>query len=123
MNQREMLRLLAFSRDKSTVPENIFKYTNYNEEEDCFITPDPTSIRKYKIVAVTVSYAGRLPNNGILNHFTHVFIDEAGHSVESEALGCMALTTKQSLENPPVIVLAGGKTYSYSTTNVIAYFI
>lgn len=54
VNQREMLRLLAFSRDKSTVPENIFKYTNYNEEEDCFVTPDPTSIRSYKIVAVTL---------------------------------------------------------------------
>ena len=109
MNHREMLRLLAFSRDKSTVPENIFKYTNYNEEEDCFVTPDPTSIKSYRIVAVTLTSAGKLPNNGVCNHFTHVFIDEAGHAVESEALSCMALTTKQSLKNPPVTVLAGGK--------------
>ncbi|KAL3776572.1 hypothetical protein ACHAW5_000336 [Stephanodiscus triporus] len=104
---RQMLRLVAFSRDKATVPDNILKYANYDEDKDCFTNPEADVIKRYQIVAVTTSYAGRLPNLGVLHHFTHVFIDEAGHSVECEAIGCLALTTKQSTSNPPVTVLAG----------------
>jgi helicase MOV-10 len=104
---RQMLRLVAFSRDKATVPDNILKYANYDEDKDCFTNPEPDVIKRYKIVAVTTSYAGRLANLGVLDHFTHVFIDEAGHSVECEAIACVALTTKQSASNPPVTVLAG----------------
>ena len=103
----DMFRLMAFSRDKASVPEKILEYTKYNEEENCFSAPDPITIKEYKIVAATISYAGRLPNNGIVDHFTHVFVDEAGHSVESETLGCLAQVTTQRLENPPAIVLAG----------------
>ena len=107
VSPREMLRLVAFSRDKATVPDHILQYTNYEEQQDCFISPDPSAIKKYKIVAVTVSSGGKLPNNGVLNHFTHVFIDEAGHSIESEAIGCLAQVTKQNAQKPPAVVLAG----------------
>ena len=107
VGRREMLRLIAFSRDRATVPDQIFRYANYDEDKDCFANPDPNVIMSYRIVAATTSYAGRLPTLGVLDHFTHVFIDEAGHSVECEALGCLALTTKQSARNPPVTVLAG----------------
>ena len=107
VTKREMLRIVAFSRDKATVPDQIIGYTNYNREKDCFISPVPDSIKNFKIVAITTSYAGRLPNIGIMDHFTHVFIDEAGHSVEPEALGCLALALKQCTSNPPVTVLAG----------------
>lgn len=107
VTRSEMLRLVAFSRDKSSVPDEILEYTNYNEEEDSFPAPDPTAIKSYKIVAVTISYAGRLPNIDVRDHFTHVFIDEAGHSVECEALGSLVLAAKQDPDNPPVTVLAG----------------
>jgi superfamily I DNA and/or RNA helicase len=107
LTKRVMLRLVAFSRDKASVPEHILGYTNYNEDANCFVSPDPDSIKSFQLVAITTSYAGKLPNLGIIDHFSHVFIDEAGHSIEPEALGCLAMTTKQDTSNPPVIVLAG----------------
>jgi helicase MOV-10 len=104
---RDMLRLIAFSRDKGTVPTNILRFAKYDEQMDCFANVIPDDIKKFKIVAVTTSYAGRLYNLGIADHFSHVFIDEAGHSTEPEALGCLALASRQSTKNPPVTVLAG----------------
>ncbi|KAL7534989.1 hypothetical protein ACHAXR_006195 [Thalassiosira sp. AJA248-18] len=103
----EMLRLVAFSRDKASIPDGIFEYTNFVEEHNCFMMPDLATIRGVKIVAVTISYGGKLPNQGIVDHFTHVFIDEAGHSIESEAIGCLASVTKQNPMQPPFTVLAG----------------
>ena len=103
----ELLRLNAFSREKSSVPESIIDFTKYDDDKGCFITPEPGVIKSYKTVATTVSYGGRLPNLGIMGHFTHVFIDEAGHSMECETLACLALATKQDDSNKPVVVLAG----------------
>lgn len=105
VSKSEMLRLVAFSRDRDSVPEHILPYTSFNEDGNCFVTPDPSIIKSYRIVAVTISSGGKLFNQGISDHFTHVFIDEAGHSVESEAVGCLFLATKQS--SNPVTVLAG----------------
>eukprot|EP01083_Nonionella_stella_P060763 158503_1 len=98
-----MLRLVAYSRDKSTIPELILNYSNYHESLDSFTTPSASEIKRYLIVATTIANAGKLSNNGILDHFTHVFMDEAGHSIESEAIGSMVLSTNPSL----VIELAG----------------
>lgn len=107
ITRSDLLRLNAFSRDKASMPTSIIDFTQYDDEEQCFITPEPHVIKSYKIVATTVSYGGRLPNFGILDHFTHIFIDEAGHSVECETLGCLALATKQTTSDKPAIVLAG----------------
>ena len=106
-NSNEMLRLMAFSRDKTTVPAKIFEYTIFNESKNCFTTPHSSVIKRYQIVATTVASGGKLPNNGVMDHFTHVFIDEAGHSVEAEALACLVAVTKQDYRNPPAVTLAG----------------
>jgi len=107
VSPREMLRLNAYSRDKGTVPEDVMGYSKYNEEECSFHMPDMTTVKGYKVVAMTISSAGKLPNHGILDHFTHVFIDEAGHSIEAEAIACFVSVTKQDEHNPVVTVLAG----------------
>jgi helicase MOV-10 len=107
VNNREMMRLMAYSRDKATVPSHILQYTNYDEDNDCFITPHSSIIMRFSIVATTIASAGKLPNNGIINHFTHVFIDEAGHSIEAEALACLVSVTKQDDMSPPAVTLAG----------------
>jgi superfamily I DNA and/or RNA helicase len=107
VSSREMIRVMAYSREKRSVPESIIKFANYDDASDCFVMPDVDVLKQYKIVAVTVSYGGRLYNNGIQDHFTHVFLDEAGHSIEAEAIACLALVTKHSESDPPVTVLAG----------------
>lgn len=41
----------------------------------------------YRIVACTLTMSGSLVTLGIRRgHFTHIFIDEAGHAMEPEAL-------------------------------------
>ncbi|KAK1734945.1 MOV10-like RNA helicase [Skeletonema marinoi] len=107
VSTREMIRIMAFSREKRAVPDSVMSYTNYDEETDSFVMPEVEDLMNYKIVAVTISYGGRLFNNGIQNHFTHVFMDEAGHEIEASAIGCLASVTKYSHSSPPVIVLAG----------------
>jgi len=104
---REMIRVMAYSREKRAVPDTVMNYTNYDEETDTFVMPDAEDLMDYKIVAVTIAYGGRLFNHGIQNHFTHVFMDEAGHEIEASAIGCLASVIKYSHSNPPVIVLAG----------------
>jgi len=100
----EMLRLLAFSRDKKNVPADVFPYSCFDESQNAFVTPSQKIIKKMKIVAVTLSSGGKLPNEGITGHFTHVFMDEAGHAIEPLALSCFAEVTKSS---ESVLVLAG----------------
>ncbi|KAL7464449.1 hypothetical protein ACHAXS_004786, partial [Conticribra weissflogii] len=104
----EMIRIIAYSRDRASVPTAVMNYTSYDEHSDCFVVPPANLIKSFKIVAVTVSSGGRLPNNNVLGHFTHVFIDEAGHSIEPEAIACMVSTTRQDNPgNAPAIVVAG----------------
>jgi len=101
----EMIRLMAYSRDSSTVPEDIMQYTNYDQENDSFLVPDLNELTGYRIVAATISTGSKLPNNGLVDHFTHVFVDEAGHQTEPETLGCLISVTKQ--DRLPSITLAG----------------
>jgi helicase MOV-10 len=104
----EMLRILAFSRDKSTVPPDVMKYSYFCNEQNGFVIPPNNDIVKSKkVVCVTLSTGGKLPYHNLMGHFTHVMIDEAGHAMEPEVLSCIAKTVKVSTKQPPVIVLAG----------------
>ena len=48
----------------------------------------------FSVVVVTLVTAGRLVSAGIpKSHFSHCFIDEAGHAMEPEA--CVALSGKE----------------------------
>ncbi len=102
-----MLRILAFSRDKATVPLNVLNYAYYSDIEDGFIIPPENEIKKKKVVCVTISTASKLPFYGVLGHFTHIFLDEAGHAMEPETISCFAKSVKLSTTDPPAIVIAG----------------
>jgi len=99
----EMLRLLAFTRDKKTVSEIVMGYSFFDEYQNAFTTPAQAIVKKMRIVAVTIASGGKLPNEGMSGHFSHIFMDEAGHAIEPLALSCFADTIKKD----PVIVLAG----------------
>ena len=103
----EMIRLLAFTRDRRTVPNDIMNFCYFSESDNAFISPPQDVVQKKRIVAVTVASGGKLPNDAIADHFTHVFADEAGHAIEPMALSCFADVTKKSGSEKPVVVLAG----------------
>jgi len=105
-DKTEMVRLLAFSRDKETVSEKVLKYS-YTDQEGNFIIPSIETIKEKRIVTATLATAGRLPNIGVRDHFTHIFIDEAGHCTEPEAFSCLVDVAKMSGSSPPALCLAG----------------
>ncbi len=107
LQPNEMIRILAFSRDRQTVPSDILKYAHYSDEEDGFVIPPENVVKQKRVVCVTISTGAKLPFHNILGHFSHVFIDEAGHAMEPEIISCFAKSIKISDGEPPAIVLAG----------------
>lgn len=102
----EMIRIMAYSRDPETVAADVLKYTCYSSAEEGFVIPSADVMMQKQIVAITLSSGGKLPNAGFVGHFTHVFIDEAGHAIEPEAL-CFLSLLKGSMLDPPSVVLVG----------------
>ena len=73
VSTRELLRVIAFSRDKSNVPGDVLPYARYDNDTDGFVVPPAHELRSFRIVVVTLSTAGKLPNLGVCNHFTVSF--------------------------------------------------
>ncbi|KAM9343086.1 putative helicase mov-10-B.1 isoform 2-T2 [Pholidichthys leucotaenia] len=85
VDQHKVYRMYASSRDPKQVPDPLKKCSNL--VGDCYEYPAVKELMKYKIMVTTLLTAGRLVTGGIEpGHFTHVFVDEAGHAVETECL-------------------------------------
>ncbi|XP_059188616.1 putative helicase mov-10-B.1 [Centropristis striata] len=85
VDKRKVFRMYASSRDPKSVPEKLKESSNL--VGDCFSFPAKEKLMEYRIMVTTLFTAGRLVTGGIPNgHFTHVFVDEAGHAVEPECL-------------------------------------
>ncbi|KAK7884271.1 hypothetical protein WMY93_027394 [Mugilogobius chulae] len=98
-----VFRMYASSRDPELVPEELKACSNL--VGDCYVFPAKEKLMEYKIVVTTLLTAGRLVSGNIpMGHFTHVFVDEAGHAVETECIVPLA-----GLLNPESgqVVLAG----------------
>ncbi|XP_061074539.1 putative helicase mov-10-B.1 isoform X2 [Conger conger] len=86
-----LYRLYASSRDPRTVPRNLQKCCNWDPGQDCFLFPSRETLMSYKITVATVVTAGKLVSGGLpQGHFSHIFVDEAGHAVEPECIIGMA---------------------------------
>ncbi|KAI1893092.1 hypothetical protein AGOR_G00140310 [Albula goreensis] len=80
-------RLYASSRDIREVPESILDCCNWDERLRAFVFPPKETLMEYKVLVTTVVTAGRLVCGGLpRDHFTHIFVDEAGHAVEPECI-------------------------------------
>ncbi|XP_038143312.1 putative helicase mov-10-B.1 [Cyprinodon tularosa] len=85
VDARNVYRIYASSRDPKLVPEQLKACSNL--EGDSYHFPPKEKLMEYKIVVTTLLTAGRLVSGDIPSgHFTHVFVDEAGHAVETECL-------------------------------------
>ncbi|KAE8623124.1 hypothetical protein XENTR_v10005508 [Xenopus tropicalis] len=91
LDQGQIYRIIASSRDFRTVPENIKPCCNWDKDKESFVFPSKHYLKNYKVIITTLVTAGRLASaNFPRGHFSHVFIDEAGHAVEPECVTAIA---------------------------------
>ncbi|XP_041656201.1 putative helicase mov-10-B.2 [Cheilinus undulatus] len=85
VDRNKVYRMYASSRDPKCVPQEIKDCSNLVGE--CYVFPAKEKLMEYKIMVTTLLTAGRLVSGNIpAGHFTHVFVDEAGHAVETECI-------------------------------------
>ncbi|PIK40113.1 putative helicase MOV-10 [Apostichopus japonicus] len=102
-----LLRMCALSRNYDSVDpalqeirDDCLNYDRFNY----VVFPSPTKIKEKRIIVVTMVTAGRLVLSGCFkDFFTHIFLDEAGHSIEPEAL----ISVSGLLPKNGQLVLAG----------------
>uniref|UniRef100_A0A8C2Q7T6 RNA helicase n=1 Tax=Cyprinus carpio TaxID=7962 RepID=A0A8C2Q7T6_CYPCA len=82
VDARKIYRVYASSRNPKDIPKK-----NSNVEGNTIIFPCKEDLMCYKILVSTLVTAGRLVSGGFpIGHFSHIFVDEAGHAVEPEAI-------------------------------------
>nr|WGG62726.1 MOV10 [Lateolabrax japonicus] len=85
VDEHKVYRMYASSRDPKYVPDELKACSNLVGE--CYVYPAKEKLMEYRIMVTTLLTAGRLVTGSIpAGHFTHVFVDEAGHAVETECL-------------------------------------
>uniref|UniRef100_A0A8C1M2L5 RNA helicase n=1 Tax=Cyprinus carpio TaxID=7962 RepID=A0A8C1M2L5_CYPCA len=85
VDARKIYRVYASSRNPKEIPKVLEK--NSNVEGNTIIFPCKEDLMCYKILVSTLVTAGRLVSGGFpIGHFSHIFVDEAGHAVEPEAI-------------------------------------
>ncbi|KAM3933121.1 helicase MOV-10 [Leptodactylus fuscus] len=106
IDKKDIYRIMAASRDFHFVPENIKPCCNWNARTLAYEYPCKNELMKYRVIITTLVTAGRLVSAQFPSgHFSHVFIDEAGHSVEPECVTAIAGILDVMVEGQ--LVLAG----------------
>ncbi|KAG7332537.1 hypothetical protein KOW79_004371 [Hemibagrus wyckioides] len=89
VDTHKVYRMYASSRNPEQVPPSLQVVSNL--KGDMFEFPRKEELMEFKIVVTTVVTAGRLVTGGVpAGHFTHIFVDEAGHAVECETIIAIA---------------------------------
>ena len=91
-----MFRLNAASRSLASVKDDLqgenaggrfFDYCLYDDAAGAFAIPSRNALSAFRVVVSTCCSAALIRAAGVPEgHFTHVFVDEAGHAVEPELL-------------------------------------
>nr|XP_006811932.1 PREDICTED: putative helicase MOV-10-like [Saccoglossus kowalevskii] len=103
-----ILRLNALSRNWATVNPAVKDICNFDRAQGLIHFPDMETMMKYRIIVTTLVTAGRLVTAKIpQSHFTHIFIDEAGHAVEPECTIAIAGLLDVTNDKGGQLVLAG----------------
>ncbi|XP_073906849.1 helicase MOV-10 isoform X3 [Castor canadensis] len=103
-------RLLAPSRDIRMVPEDIKPCCNWDAKKGEYVFPAKKQLQGYRVLITTLITASRLVSAQFpIDHFTHIFIDEAGHCMEPESLVAIAglMEVKETGNPGGQLVLAG----------------
>lgn len=82
----ELYRLYALSRSVADCPEALLPYCSINQH-GVFKFLKARQFKTYRVVVSTCSSAGVVASLDLpRNHFSHIFIDEAGQAQEAEAM-------------------------------------
>ncbi|KAF8598183.1 P-loop containing nucleoside triphosphate hydrolase protein [Ceratobasidium sp. AG-I] len=81
---RQLVRLNAPARAYSGLPAALRNYSP--AEGKTFNAPPADKLKEFRIVVTTCYYSSIPPALGVNEHFTHIFVDEAGHAAEPEIM-------------------------------------
>ena len=85
----KLYRLMAYSRAKREVPEELVKFTSWDGEN--FSQPALAVLEAKQVIIATLSTAAKLKNNGVKRgSFDLIVVDEAGQATEPEACAAVA---------------------------------
>ncbi|XP_069617839.1 helicase MOV-10 [Ranitomeya imitator] len=91
IDNKDVYRIMASSRDFRLVPEKIKPCCNWNSRSQTYEYPNKEKLMEYRVIITTLVTAGRLASAKFPSgHFSHVFIDESGHAVEPECVIAVA---------------------------------
>ncbi|KAH9515064.1 hypothetical protein Btru_019075, partial [Bulinus truncatus] len=90
----KILRLNAPERKVSSVPKEVMPFCY--SPADIFETPPKDYICQCQLVLTTVENSMQLTKLGLHNQFTHIFIDEAGQTLECEILMVLTLASTRT---------------------------
>ncbi|KAG8681483.1 hypothetical protein FRC09_017455, partial [Ceratobasidium sp. 395] len=83
-NPNELLRMNAPARVYDSLPVELRRYSVAEDKK--FKSPPKHELEKFKMIVSTCYYASIPQALGVQNHFTHIFVDEAGHATEPEVM-------------------------------------
>uniref|UniRef100_A0A8C5BSX3 RNA helicase n=1 Tax=Gadus morhua TaxID=8049 RepID=A0A8C5BSX3_GADMO len=87
VEERKVYRMYAKECDCITCCTCMCSQACSNRTGDVYMYPSKEDLLNYTIIVTTLCTAGRLVTGGIPpGHFSHVFVDEAGHAVETECI-------------------------------------
>ncbi|KAF6041478.1 MOV10 [Bugula neritina] len=96
IDMKDIMRLQAMSRTYTAIERQEVKdVSNYRSDnfshsfkggDKKIYFPNKEQLMKKRILVVTLVTAGRLVSGELDGHFTHIFIDEAGHATEPETI-------------------------------------
>ncbi|XP_067932364.1 putative helicase mov-10-B.2 [Watersipora subatra] len=86
VNPGSIIRFNAVSRSSESMCEAVRQVANYNVERNRVFYPAKDDLKRKQIIVSTLVTSGRLVSAEMTDHFTHIFIDEAGHASEPETV-------------------------------------
>ncbi|KDQ10484.1 hypothetical protein BOTBODRAFT_58037 [Botryobasidium botryosum FD-172 SS1] len=99
----QLFRLNAPSRLKESLPDKLAPFSSPNEY-GTFLIPSVAVLARYRVVVSTTTSASIPHGIGLSRgHFSHIFIDEAGHDLEPAAM--IPIKTMAGLETN--VILSG----------------
>ncbi|XP_034979014.1 helicase MOV-10 [Zootoca vivipara] len=112
VEERNIYRMNASSRDYRSIPEDIKHVCNWDKTLESPVFPSKETLGNYRVIITTLITAGRLVYAQFPpGHFTHVFIDESGHAEEPQSLiaiaGILAMMDPRTNPKGGQLVLAG----------------